>query len=320
VLERLESPALDLDLVLLGVLHEDMHAEAMAFTRQTLGYPRPPLGAPRAADRGGGPLPGDVVVPGGPFQLGSRPEDPQVLDNERWAHAVELAPFAIARAPVTQGEYRVFVEEDGYARPELWTAEGWRWREEVRAEHPVYWRRDGAKWLRRDFDAWVPVEPDRPMVNVSWHEAGAWCRWAGRRLPTEAEWEAAASLPPPRPGRPAAKRRHPWGDAPATPARAHLDFASLEAVDVADLTDGDAASGCRQLLGNVWEWTESVFLPYPGFSPGAYREYSAPWFGTHRVVRGGSFATTSRLVHCAFRNFYTPDRRDSWIGFRTCAP
>jgi iron(II)-dependent oxidoreductase len=320
VLERLADPSQDLDLVVLSVLHEDMHAEAMAFTRQTLAGPRPPLGGPGRAGRGEGPLAGDVAVPGGRFVLGSTPEEPMILDNERWAHAVDLAPFAIARAPVTQREYRAFVEDDGYARSELWTAEGWRWREAARAEHPVYWRRDGAEWLRRDFDAWVPLEPDRPVVNVSGHEADAWCRWAGRRLPTEAEWEAAASLAPPRAERPGPKRRFPWGDAPATADRANLDFRTLEAVDVADLTGGDAASGCRQLLGNVWEWTASAFLPYPGFVPGAYREYSEPWFGTHRVVRGGSFATTSRVARCAFRNFYTPDRRDPWIGFRSCAP
>jgi gamma-glutamyl hercynylcysteine S-oxide synthase len=318
VLERLaEERPDDRYFVLLSVFHEDMHAEAMAFTRQTLGYRRPALGSPRPAPVRGGALSGDVAVPGGTFRLGSSPEDPFVFDNEKWAHEVGLPPFSIARAPVTQREFRDFVEDDGYARPELWTAEGWRWRESVGAERPVYWRREGRDWLRRDFDIWVPVEPDRPMVHVSWHEAEAWCRWARRRLPTEAEWEAAASGGT---GPRQVKRRVPWGDGPSGPSRANLDFGSLEAVDVGDLPEGDSASGCRQLLGNVWEWTSSDFLPYPGFSADPYREYSVPWFGTHKVLRGGSFATTSRLVHCAFRNFYTPDRRDPWAGFRTCAP
>jgi iron(II)-dependent oxidoreductase len=116
------------------------------------------------------------------------------------------------------------------------------------------------------------------------------------------------------------KRRFPWGDAPPDPDRAHLDFRALHALDVGALPAGDSAFGCRQMIGNVWEWTASAFLPYPGFSPDPYREYSEPWFGTHQVVRGGSFATTGRLVRNAFRNFYEPHRRDPWIGFRTCAP
>ena len=324
VLERIaeERPG-DEYFVLLSVYHEDMHAEAMAFTRQTLAYGRPTLGPPRgpgSRSDADGSIAGDVAVPGGTFVLGSRREEPFVFDNEKWAHAVELAPFSIARAPVTQLGYLEFVEDGGYRRPELWTSEGWRWREQARAEHPVYWRREGRDWMRRDFDAWLPLEPNRPVVNVSWHEANAWCRWARRRLPTEAEWEAAASACEDGRGRLApAKRRYPWGDRPAGPARANLDFRALAAADVGDLPEGDSALGCRQLLGNVWEWTASDFLPYAGFSPDPYKEYSQPWFGTHKVLRGGSFATTSRLVHCAFRNFYTPDRRDPWAGFRTCA-
>jgi gamma-glutamyl hercynylcysteine S-oxide synthase len=320
VLERLEAPrSPDPYFVLLSVFHEDMHAEAMAFTRQTLGQARPFLGKARAPGPSAGALGGDVEVPGGPFALGSRPDAPFVFDNEKWAHVVEVAPFSMALAPVTQREFLEFVEDAGYRRTELWTEEGWRWRVGARAEHPFHWRRDGGGWLRRDFDAWVPLEPHRPVVNVSWHEATAWCRWAGRRLPTEAEWERAASFPGPQDPR-GAKRRHPWGDAPPDPARANLDFANLEALDVADLPAGDGALGVRQLVGNVWEWTASDFLPYPGFSPDAYEQYSLPWFGSHKVLRGGSFATTSRLVHSGFRNFYTPDRRDPWVGFRSCAP
>jgi gamma-glutamyl hercynylcysteine S-oxide synthase len=320
VLERLDaaSPG-DAYFVSLGVFHEDMHAEAMAFTRQTLGYAPPALSG--TAPPPAGALAGDVDVPGGTFVLGARPDDPFVFDNEKWAHPVELAPFSIARAPVTQGEYRAFVEDRGYARRELWSEDGWRWRERVAAEHPAYWRADGAAWLRRDFDAWVPLEPHRPVANVSWHEASAYCRWMSRRLPTEAEWEAAAAGSRGGDGRLApVKRRMPWdGDSPAL-GRAHLDFGSLETLEVAALAAGESALGCRQMLGNVWEWTASDFLPYPGFSPDAYREYSAPWFGTQKVLRGGSFATSSRLVHCGFRNFYAPDRQDPWAGFRTCAP
>ncbi len=315
----------------LSVLHEDMHAEAMAFSRQTLGWAAPALADPGARGgeapardpgaTGGGPLAGDTQVPGGRFRLGSTPDEPFVFDNEKWAHEVEVAPFSIARAPVTQAAFAAFVEEGGYARRELWSEAGWAWRAAAGAANPVHWLREGGAWRRRDFDRSVPLEPHRPVVNVCLHEAEAYCRWAGRRLPTEVEWEVAATGEPGPGGRLApVKRRYPWGDAPPDPARSHLDFRALHALDVGALPAGDSAFGCRQMIGNVWEWTSSPFLPYPGFSPDPYREYSEPWFRTHHVVRGGSFATTGRLVRGAFRNFYEPHRRDPWIGFRTCAP
>jgi iron(II)-dependent oxidoreductase len=309
----------DLYFARLAVFHEDMHLEAMAFSRETLGWPAPALGA-REPPPGGGPCPGDVRVPGGTFLLGAAPDAPFVFDNEKWAHPVELAPFSIARAPVTQAEYVRFVEDGGYARRELWTDEGWRWREAARAELPLHWERTGNGWRRRRFGEAAPLLPHRPVVHVSWHEASAYCRWAGRRLPTEAEWEAAATGEPGAGGRLAeAKRTYPWGDGPPTPERAHLDVRALDTVDVGLLPRGDSAFGCRQLIGNVWEWTASDFGPYPGFVPDPYRDYSLPWFGTHKVLRGGSFATPGRLLRGTWRNFYTPDRRDPWAGFRTCA-
>ncbi|WP_242333620.1 MULTISPECIES: selenoneine synthase SenA [unclassified Anaeromyxobacter] len=307
--------------VALSVFHEDMHFEAMAFTRQTLGYAPPPLsGEAPAAPRETGDLPGDVAVPGGELRLGAERGDGFVFDNEKWAHPVELAPFRISRAPVTQARFAEFVEDGGYRRREAWSEAGWRWRSAAGVDGPAYWERRDGQLVRRDFDRWVPLEPNRPVVNVSWFEAEAFCRWAGRRLPSEAEWEAAAAGEPGSDGRLSrTKRRFPWGDAPPDPRRAHLGARRLHAVDVAALPAGDSAFGCRQLVGNVWEWTASDFVPYPGFSPDPYREYSQPWFGTHKVLRGGSFATPARLVSNTFRNFYTPDRRDLWAGFRTCA-
>ncbi len=167
---------------------------------------------------------GDAEVPGGAFLLGATADQEFVFDNEKWAHPVELAPFRIARAPVTQAAFAEFVEDGGYRRRELWNADGWSWHEAVRAEHPVYWRHAERGWMRRDFERWLELEPERPMVNVSWFEADAFCRWAGRRLPTEAEWEAAAAGEP-GPGGTLArrKRRFPWGDEEVTPDRAHLD-------------------------------------------------------------------------------------------------
>jgi iron(II)-dependent oxidoreductase len=259
--------------------------------------------------------------------LGATPDLPFVFDNEKWAHPVEVAPFWIARAAVTNSEFALFVQEGGYQRREWWSDEGWRWREESGAEQPLYWRRESSvRWRRRAFDRLVPLEPHRPALHVNWYEAEAYCRFAGRRLPTEAEWEMAASGEPAAVGRGLTerKRRYPWGDEPPTPAHAHLDWRAGSAgeggcVDVGAYPEGDSAFGCRQMVGNVWEWTSSAFLPYPGFVVDPYKEYSEPWFGTRKVLRGGCWTTRSRLIRNTWRNFYTPDRRDVWAGFRTCA-
>jgi gamma-glutamyl hercynylcysteine S-oxide synthase len=303
---------------LLATFHEDMHAEAMLYTRQTLMQP-PPAGSINHCDESGA-LSGDVAVPGGTFSLGSERSEPFVFDNEKWAHPLRVEPFRIARAPVTQAEFAELVNAGGYRDPRLWSDAGWRWRTENSAEQPVYWRRAAGGFERRAFDRWVALEPHRPASHVNAFEAEAYCRFAGRRLPTELEWEAAAlgemgadgSLAP-------RKRRHPWGDAPIDSSRANLDARAGDCLDVAALPAGDSAFGCRQMLGNLWEWTSSEFSPYPGFSPDPYRDYSLPWFGTHRVLRGGAWPTTSRMIRAAYRNFYTPDRRDVWAGFRTCA-
>ncbi len=330
----------------LAFLHEYMHAEAITYTRQTLGYtpPRISIAQNRGRSQGDGrgrsqgdgsqarpaeredraahsqPPLGDAEVPGGAFLLGSTPDMAFVFDNEQWAHPVTLNPFRISRTAVSNAEFAAFVEDRGYRRRELWTDEGWRWREREGAEHPVYWRHDGNEWLRRNFDAWVPLEGRLPVLHVNWYEADAYCRWAGRRLPTEAEWEFAASAEP-RPGGGITehKRQFPWGDEPPTEEHANLNWRALASVEVDALPAGDSAFGCRQMIGNVWEWTATDFGPYPGFAPGPYKEYSAPWFGNHKVLRGGCWTTRSGLIRNNYRNFYQPQRRDVWGGFRTCA-
>jgi iron(II)-dependent oxidoreductase len=191
---------------------------------------------------------------------------------------------------VTQAKFAQFVAEGGYRRREFWSEEGWRWREAVGAEHPVYWQRDGSDWLRREFDTLVPLEPRRPVLHVCWHEAQAYCRWAGRRLPTEAEWEFAALASNPKQP---AKRSFPWGEEPPLPTRSHLDWGggpggAFGCLDVDDLREVDSAFGCRQMIGNVWEWTSDDVLPYPGFVADPYKEYSEPWFRTHKVLRGAA--------------------------------
>jgi iron(II)-dependent oxidoreductase len=296
----------------LAIYHEDMHAEAFHYTRQTLGY-RDPIPGSEIAAAAGSPVAGDVDLPGGPFLLGAAPGGDFVFDNEKWAHEVRLRPFRMARTPVANAQYADFVEAGGYSRREFWSDEGWAWRSREDLAAPKYWiKRDGT-WAQRKFDRVAALRPDEPVVHVSWHEAQAWCRYANRRLPTEAEWEFAASW-----NAGARQTNHyPWGA--QTPGSAHANLEGAGVTAVKNFPAGDAASGCRQMIGNVWEWTASTFNPYPGFVIDPYKEYSEPWFGTHKVLRGGSFATTRRLIRNTWRNFYTPGRYDVFSGFRTCA-
>ena len=322
----------------LALFHEYMHAEAFTYTRQTLGYPKPKIGISgngaaashmlqvRSTDdqqhdvRSLQPV-SDAEIPGGTFLLGSAPDSSFVFDNEQWAHPVVLRPFRIARFAVTQAQFSEFVEDDGYKRRDLWTLEGWKWCESAQARHPVYWRRESpGRWMRRHFDEWAPLEDRLPVLHVNWYEADAYCRWAGRRLPTEAEWEMAASAEPASGGGiRQLKRIFPWGDEPPSPERANLEWRAMGCIEVDALPAGDSAFGCRQMIGNVWEWTATDFGPYPGFSPGPYKEYSEPWFGDHKVLRGGCWTTRPGLIRNTYRNFYQPHRRDVWAGFRTCA-
>jgi iron(II)-dependent oxidoreductase len=185
--------------------------------------------------------------------------------------------------------------------------------------HPVYWRRDtDGRWQIRQFETWRALPPHQPVVHVCWHEANAYCRWARRRLPTEAEWEFAASMRPGSNGS-LVKARYPWGDERPQARRANLDGFALGCVDVGSHPEGDNAFGVRQLLGNVWEWTQDTFDAFPGFSPDAYKEYSEPLFGTTKVLRGGAWTTRGRMINSTYRNFFEPDRRDVFAGFRTCA-
>ncbi|MGH8638318.1 MAG: selenoneine synthase SenA [Burkholderiales bacterium] len=326
-LERLARDAqADPYFPLLALLHEDMHAEAFLMSLQTLGMP-----APMPARASIGPNPGcphtagnwaatpcgtplaarEVVFEGGRFEMGSGCRPDFVFDNERCAHAVVVEPFALATTTVTQAQYRAFVEAGGYGERRWWSQAGWAWRESAGALQPRHWQRDGSGWRVRRFDRLQPLQEDAPMIHVNAYEAEAYAAFAGARLPTEAEWEFAA-----RAALDVAGDRYPWGAAPPRGDAVNMDYRYGRAVAVDSLAQGDSRSGLRQLLGNIWEWTASPFLPYPGFEPGPYREYSQPWFGDHRVLRGGSFATRSRLVHNRWRNFYTPDRNDVFAGIR----
>lgn len=295
--------------------HEEMHAEALTYTRQTLGYAAPPK-AHQVLPSVASECAGDVAISGGLFVLGAQPDSGFVFDNEKWGHAIDVQPFSMARAPVTNAQYAEFVDAGGYSDPQWWCEAGRAWLKRQAVTAPVYWRRDASGWQYRIYDRWEPLPFAAPVMHVNWYEAEAWCRWAGRRLPSEAEWEYAASAVP---GQPGVKRRYPWGDALPGAATANLYGGAGGCVSVNACAAGDSAWGVRQMIGNVWEWTANWFQPYPGYVRDPYAEYSEPWFGTHKVLRGGCHATRAELIRNTWRNFYTPDRRDVFAGFRTCA-
>ena len=239
---------------------------------------------------------------------------PASLDNERPAHVVDVPAFWIDAAPVTNGQFRQFVEAGGYDEPRWWGERGWAWREEADLVAPQFWRRDGAAWSRLRFGIVEPLPDDEPVQHVGWHEADAYARWAGRRLPTEAEWEKAARFDPAT----GESRRWPWGDDDPTDAHANLGQRHLGPAPVGAYPLGVSAVGCHQMVGDVWEWTSSDFLAYPGFEWFPYAEYSDVFYGgDYKVLRGGSWATHASVGRTTFRNWDHPIRRQIFAGFRT---
>ncbi|MDR9488795.1 MAG: selenoneine synthase SenA [Spiribacter sp.] len=306
----------------LATFHEDMHGEAFAYTRQTLADPMPTIATPAngLAPLTTGRLNGEVLVPGGEHTLGADETVPFRFDNEKNAHSQIVAPFTIDIAPVTNAAFAQFVEAGGYENPEYWSDAGWKWREDEALSAPAYWRFGSTGWEVRVFDRWSPLPAHAPVSHVSQHEALAYCQWAGRRLPTELEWEVAASREAAGQTLTPEKNLYPWGNQPGGLFLANTDGYRVGSVDVAAYSAGDSALGCRQMLGNVWEWTASPFTPYPGFKADLYAEYSEPWFKDGRfVLRGGSWATRRRHLNNNTRNFFPPDRNDIIAGFRTCA-
>lgn len=307
-----------------GVFHEDMHDEAFLWARQTLAYPTPVFAnvIDAAILRNSGSHPGFVDIPGGTFRLGAEIDAPFMFDNEKYAHEVEVQPFSIARAPVTNSEFADFIEDGGYQQGRFWSREGRKWKSLNQAQHPGYWKNNGnSQWMMRRFDQTIPLPLNEPVIHVTWYEAEAYCRWAGLRLPTEVEWEVAALGEADSNGNLSSfKRRYPWGNSPPDNDRANLDGRALGCVDVAAHAGGDSAFGCRQLLGNVWEWTSDTFQPFPGFRADAYVEYSTMLFGSTKVLRGGAWTSRSRMMHGTYRNFFEPHRWNIFSGFRTCKP
>ena len=278
LLEKAGDDDDDLFFFRLALFHEDTHGEALVTMAQTLGIEMPVrLPGPAAVRE-------PILVPAIRWQLGSALVDGFTFDYERPVHAVQVPEFEIDAQPVTWAQFVEFVDDGGYDRAELWQAEGWVWLQKQAAGEgqlmggraPRYVDQIGVASgavMQTRFGTARRMIGGQSATHVSWWEADAWCRWAGRRLPSEVEWEVAAHT--------AARRGFRWGD--------------------------------------VWEWMGTSFRPYPGFSPDPYVEYSEPWFGNHKVLRGGSFATRARMKNPKYRNFYLPERDDVFCGFRSCS-
>ena len=294
------------------VQHEQQHDETMLATHQLrIGAPVLAAAPPPPAVV---PVDGEVLIPAGPFTMGTDAE-PWALDNERPAHVVDLPAYVIDAAPVPNARYAQFIAAGGYDDERWWSTAGWAHRQAAGLTAPMHWRRDGDGWAYTQFGRTGPIVADEPVVHVCFFEAQAYAAWAGRRLPTEAGWEKAARHDPAT-GR---SRRYPWGDETPEPRHANLGQRHLSPAPVGAYPDGASPLGVHQLIGDVWEWTSSDFRGYPGFAAFPYREYSEVFFGEHyKVLRGGSFGTDRSACRGTFRNWDYPIRRQIFSGFR-CA-
>ncbi|MDP9425007.1 MAG: ergothioneine biosynthesis protein EgtB [Actinomycetota bacterium] len=297
--------------------HEAQHNETLLQTFQLMkgkGYrPRSLVQLPEGFTAGHSA--GMVHVPGGEFVMGTD-DRAWALDNERGAHTVDVPGFLLDKTPVTNAAYISFIEDGGYENRELWEGAGWEYIKKENIAAPKHWYQpEPHSWWTERFGFHEPVDPSGPVVHVSWYEADAYARWSGKRLPTEAEWEKAASWDP----ETGSKRLFPWGDEPPSPERANLDQLAFSPAKVGAYPAGASAYGALGMIGDVWEWTASDLHAYPGFSAFPYREYSEVFFGPgYKVLRGGSWATRPSAIRNTFGNWDLPVRRQLFVGFR-CA-
>jgi gamma-glutamyl hercynylcysteine S-oxide synthase len=325
VLDRLATADLDSSAPLLRdgyvyrmvLQHEYQHNETILQTLQLKrGSPySPTTRRPVPAAPATGVTPGRMILfPGGPVEIGTDDRS-AAYDNERRRHTVQLSPFWIDASPVTNQEFERFIAEEGYTTREHWSEAGWSWVQESGARAPKYWTREDGGWVTRSMDQVTPVPPSHPVCHVSYHEAEAFARFAGKRLPTEFEWEAAASWDPAN----RTKRSYPWGESPANQDLANVDQLTFGTAPVGSYPSNVSPIGCYGMIGDVWEWTSSDFLPYPDFESFPYKEYSEVFFGSeYKVLRGGSWATRPGAIRSTFRNWDYPIRRQIFSGFR-CA-
>ena len=295
--------------------HEYQHNETILQALQLKqGEPYHPIQR-RPLPAAGAPLGGMVRFDGGEVPIGT--EDRRAAyDNERPRHEEMIRPFRIDCAPVSNAEYLAFMETGGYKRRDFWSQAGWHWLLESGASAPKYWFRQDGEWQTRVMDAIQPVAGNKPVCHVCYYEAEAYARSVGKRLPTESEWETAATWNPVT----EVKFRFPWGNAPPTPDLANLDQLAFDTAVVGAFPDNISPLGCYGMIGDVWEWTSSDFRGYTGFQAFPYPEYSEVFFGTdYKVLHGGSWATRPGAIRSTFRNWDYPIRRQIFSGFRCAA-
>ncbi len=305
------------------IQHEEQHNEITLLILHLLAADRHELSSSFVSEEGWGggereiPLSPDkmVFIPAGPFFMGSNSQA-DTLDNERPQHSVYVGEFLIDRYPITNGEFLPFVMNGGYYGRSWWSDEGWQWRKENNIEHPLYWRkRQEGQWVEVGLRQTQPLELERPVMCISWYEADAYARFVGKRLPTEQEWEKAASWDPEL----NSKRPYPWGEREPDIYTCNFNTYNGGTTHVDQYQTGNSPHGCCDMIGNVWEWTATWFHPYPGFTAFPYEGYSLPYFDQqHRVLRGGSWATCRRVIRPTFRNWYQPWVREIFAGLR-CA-
>jgi ergothioneine biosynthesis protein EgtB len=313
-------------LLRLGLEHEMQHQELLVYDIKHLlcDLYRPELKpAPTPSQK----VEGMAEIEGGLFWLGYGREASNVaienkaipafaFDNEKPAHKVFLQDFAIDRAPVTNRDFLLFIRDGGYRDYRWWFSEGWQVVTNEHWQAPLYWEIHNGQWMIRDFNGLRAVDSaaDEPVSHVSYYEASAYAKWVGKRLPTEAEWEKAACFDP----KTGVRRVFPWGDDPADQTKANLLENELWGLAPSGaFPDGQNPYSCHQMIGDVWEWTSSDYVPYPGFRS-EFDEYNDKWFVNQKVLRGGSYATPQLHIRSTYRNFFHADERWMISGFR-CA-
>ena len=336
VLSRVEDRDLtqqELYLYKYAIFHQNMHIESLIWARHTSAYQKMSFeNTPPVIPLESKTCSGDALVPAGKYLIGMPADSTNyagrdfAFDNEKPCFEVELEAFEISKTLVSNQEFLDFVEDGGYQNDDFWSFGGKKWLKTLKnhavppnedlklPQHPIYWKQEDGLWKERLFNEWLPLEKDYPVTHVNYWEVEAYCNWAKRRLPTEFEWEAAALAN--KKGEPL--RLYPWGNT-MDADKVDMDGLHMAQVPVSAYPAGDSPFGCRQMLGTVWEWTSSQYLPYDGFKMDMYVYMSTLQFGYHKTTKGGSCATSSILIRGSYRQAYFPTRTDVYVGFRTCA-
>lgn len=342
IIVRIENNELsqdDLYLYKYAIFHQNMHIESLIWARQTVAYGKMNDSKIECADTTQSSVPadeemsaGDADIPGGRYVIGmpagsdAFATNDFAFDTEKPRFEIDIDAFSISKTLVSNKEFLAFVEDGGYNNEQFWSWGGKKWlsieqniaippdKHMSLPKHPLCWKQQDGSWLERHFDQWLALVPDYPVMHICYWEAEAFCNWAGRRLPTEYEWEAAALNN--RHGQ--AFKKYPWGDT-MDASKVDMNGVHLAHVPVSAYPQGESDFGCRQMLGTAWEWTSSQYLPYDGFTMDMYPFMSILQFGYHKTTKGGSCATSSILIRGTYRQAYLPDRTDVFVGFRTCA-